>query len=299
MYITEDNALEREEIIEFEVETSYGKLHLYKRGTGKQKVVLLHGSGCDSAMLSWREVMNTFGKEYTIFAPDLLGYGKSEQAKKIVGEAFYPTHIASIKEMVDALKLEHFSLAGLSMGGAIAIGFALAYPEKVQVLLPVDSWGLTAKLPMHTLSYWLMQKTNITLNQYHWIAKNRWGAKWLVGYALMGNKHKITEAIVDEVWEACKRKEAGKSMQDYQRSSCSKQGAIPYYKKELVHLKMPVIFINGEKDQLVRAKQSEWAANQVPNGQFYCLKGCKHWSVKEEPAVFYKIVDEACNKLEE
>ncbi len=77
--------------------------------------------------------------DYTVYALDLLGDGKSDSCDNIAGERFYDIHTESLKELVDVLNLSHFGLAGLSMGGAIAIGFALRYPDYVEYLIPVSS----------------------------------------------------------------------------------------------------------------------------------------------------------------
>lgn len=79
-------------------------------------------------------------------------------------------------------------------------------------------------------------------------------------------------------------------MQDYQRSSFDKNGAIPFYKNELNKLEMPVIFINGECDNLVPIKHLDGIKEMLPNTKVYILKSCKHWSVKEKPDEFFNIV---------
>lgn len=282
---------------EFDIETSYGAIHVYRKGSGSKNLVLLHGSGCDNAMLSWFEVMQSFDDEYTIYAPDLLGYGKSDKPANLCGENFYNIHMQSLKQMVEQLGLKTFILAGLSMGGAIAIGYALNYPSQVEMLFPVDTWGIVPALPFHPFSYWYIHKTDFTISQYKWIAKNRWLAKWFIGYSLIGDKRKITDKIVDEVWTTCKNDNAGKSMQDYQRSSCDKHGAIPFYKNELGRLEMPVVFIHGECDNLVPPKHLNGIKEIVPDVKIYTLKNCKHWSVKEKPEEFFRIVQTNTSKL--
>ena len=275
---------------EFDVTTAYGKMHIYQKGTGKRKVVLLHGSGCDNAMLSWAEAVEQFGDEYTVYAPDLLGYGKSDKPDNMCGESFYPIHIRSVNQLMKSLGAEKFILCGLSMGGAIAIGYALQYPAQVELLVPVDAWGISPVLPFQRFSYWYIHKTNMTLSQYKWIAKSRLLAKWFIGYSLIGDKRKITDAMVDEVLRACKEDNAGKAMQDYQRSSCSRNGAIPYYKDELFRLTMPVLFVHGELDPLVPVSHLDGVKELLPHGDICILKGCKHWSVKERPEEFVRLI---------
>lgn len=70
---------------DLDLKTTCGNIHVYKQGNGEKKIILLHGSGCDSAMLSWREVMENFSDKFTVYAPDQLGYGKKRQARKYGG----------------------------------------------------------------------------------------------------------------------------------------------------------------------------------------------------------------------
>ncbi len=277
-------------VIEVSIPTEFGNIHVYRKGSGEKAVLLLHGSGSDSAMLSWREVMDSFDEDYSVYAPDLLGYGKSGSFEGIAGEHFYDIHIESVRQLVNALNIHHFIIAGLSMGGAVAIGYALKYPEDVRCLIPVSSWGLSAKMPMHRLSYLYINKTSLTLAQYRWVARSKLLAKWSIAYSLIGRRELITEALVNEVMASCMGGRAGKSMLDFQRSSATKSGAIPYYAERLKELQMPVIYIAGEKDKLVPKADLESAAQRTPNGSLVLLKGCKHWSVKEMPSAFYEQV---------
>ena len=114
----------------------------------------------------------------------------------------------------------------------------------------------------------------------------------MIGYSLIGDKAKITPELIDEVWEACKRQDAYKSIHDYQISSITKKECVPNYDNDWARLPMPVIFIQGENDPLVSAEDVRRAANAVKDGKYYELKGCKHWSVREQPEEFIRILEE-------
>ena len=271
------------------IETKYGNIAAYKKGTGHKTVLLLHGAGCDSAMLSWREVFNTFTDDFSVYAFDFLGYGYSDKAEDLKGDQFYDTHVACVKSVVEHYGLTDFVLAGLSMGGAVAIAFALRYPENIKALIPVDSWGLSERMPFHRFSYWYVNHTDLTLAQYRWCAKYRWMARWSISYALIGNKKMITDELVDEVMRSCTGDMAGMSMLNFQRSSADKCRSKPYYLEKLKSLKIPVIYIIGEKDPLVPLNDIYKAAKESPNSQVEVFKGCKHWSVKEQPQKFCEI----------
>ena len=276
---------------ELNINTSYGKIHIYRRGSGGKILFLLHGSVGDNAMLSWWGMMKNFTREYTVYAPDLLGYGKSDKPD-IQGEHFYEAHIEALNETVEQLDIRAFYLAGLSMGGAVSIGYALKYPEKVKALFPIDSWGVTQALPFHIFSYWLIQKTNFTLWQYKLLGKNKWLTQYMLQYSLIGSKRKITNKLVNEVQKVCQEENTGKAMQDFQRSSCDRKSAIPCYVQQLHKLKMPVIFIHGEKDPLVPVKDIFKVVNLCPKGQIHVLKGCKHWPVRERPEEISMVIQD-------
>ena len=42
------------------IKTPYGNIAAYKQVSGKKTILLLHGAGCDSTMLSWKEVFHAF-----------------------------------------------------------------------------------------------------------------------------------------------------------------------------------------------------------------------------------------------
>ena len=272
------------------IKTPYGTIAAYKKGAGTKTVLLLHGAGCDSTMLSWKEVFHTFTDDFSVYAFDFLGYGCSDKADNLVGDKFYKTHIACVKSVAEHYGLSDFALAGLSMGGAVAIGFALQYPEKIKALIPVDTWGVSEKMPFHYFSYWYVNHTNLTLTQYRWCAKYRWLARWSISYALIGDKKRITDSLIDEVMNSCVGDMAGKSMLNYQRSSADQYRSKPYYLDHLKKLKMPVIYIIGENDPLVPLNDIYKAAQENANSQVEVFKGCKHWSVKERPEKFCSII---------
>ena len=273
------------------LQTQYGNIAVYRKGAGQKKVLLLHGAGCDSTMLSWREVFSTFSDDFSVYAFDFLGYGDSDKGNDLTGDRFFETHIECLKSVVEHCGLFDFALAGLSMGGAAAIGYALRYPERIKALVPVDTWGISEKMPFHRFSYWYVKHTDLTLTQYRWCAKYKWLAKWSISYALIGNKKCISDSLVREVMESCSGDTAGKAMLSFQRSAADKHRSKPCYLRELKNLKIPIVYIIGEKDPLVPLSDVYNAAHENPNSRIEVFTGCKHWSVKEQPERFCRIVD--------
>lgn len=68
-------------------------------GGGDDAIVLLHGAGVDSAMLSWGEVIPLLSGRYRVIAPDLPGYGTSD---RIDGEYTLAFYTEAVKGVVEA-----------------------------------------------------------------------------------------------------------------------------------------------------------------------------------------------------
>ncbi len=95
-------------------------------------LVLIHGHGLDMRM--WDDQFAPFAEHYRLLRYDLRGFGKSAS----VGEIPY-THEADLAALLDHLGIARAAILGLSLGGRVAIDFALAYPAKTRALIAVDA----------------------------------------------------------------------------------------------------------------------------------------------------------------
>ncbi len=100
--------------------------------SGSRPLVLLHGfTGCSEV---WNDVMTALGDEYRCIAPDLPGHGA--QAHDLPADAYSFTGVcAMLIEKLDQAEFAEINLWGYSMGGRIALHFALAYPGRVHSLI--------------------------------------------------------------------------------------------------------------------------------------------------------------------
>lgn len=70
----------------------------YCAGNGNDTIVLLHGAGVDSAMLSWAEVIPLLSDQYQVIVPDLPGYGTSDRINGEYTLSFYTDIVKGIIE---------------------------------------------------------------------------------------------------------------------------------------------------------------------------------------------------------
>ena len=99
-----------------------------------QPIVLIHGGLLDSRM--WDGQFQKFSKSFRVIRYDIRGHGKSAQPK---GKY---SHVKDLESLFKFLNIENAHIIGLSLGGTIAIDFALEYPKKVSSLI------LTSSAPM-------------------------------------------------------------------------------------------------------------------------------------------------------
>lgn len=109
------------------------RLHYQQTGSGPH-VVLLHGGNLDLRM--WEDQVAFLAKSFTVTRYDIRPYGSSAFTEKGFSS------VDDLAALMDYLGVARASLVGLSLGGRIAIDFALTHPSRVDKLVLMGP-GLT------------------------------------------------------------------------------------------------------------------------------------------------------------
>ncbi|MFN8534541.1 MAG: alpha/beta fold hydrolase [Dehalococcoidia bacterium] len=97
-------------------------------------IVFIHGHGFESS--SWQPQLDYFGHSYRAIAYDVRGHGLTE----IANEGYRMEELAmDLAALVDLLEIERVVLCGLSMGGMIAMQFAVDFPSRVAGMVLADT----------------------------------------------------------------------------------------------------------------------------------------------------------------
>jgi 2-hydroxy-6-oxonona-2,4-dienedioate hydrolase len=105
-------------------------------------IVMIHAGVADSRQ--WDNEFTAFAERYQVIRYDMRGYGKSEP---VDGEF---SHLSDLVALLDAVEIHGpLVIMGCSMGGGLAMDFALAFPSRVQALIMVGSGpsGLELDVP--------------------------------------------------------------------------------------------------------------------------------------------------------
>src|SRR4029077_11877621 len=113
------------------------QIHYLVAGEGKP-IVLVHGLAGRAE--DWLSIVPELTRKgYKVFAPDLLGFGRSARPDVDYSIALQED---IVHEFLDSQKLQQPDVAGWSMGGWIVLKFAAENPGRVHRLVVMDSAGL-------------------------------------------------------------------------------------------------------------------------------------------------------------
>lgn len=266
----------------------------YCCGEGNPTIVLVHGAGADSAMLSWREVLPLLAQRgFRVIAPDLPGYGASARYD---GSHSLPFYSNFIRSFIKELQLENVVLGGLSLGGGITLKVALEETSLLSAIIPVDAWGLSNRLPWHRLTYWYVN-SSLNAKVFPWTARHRWMIRWSLENSLFGDKSKVTERLVDDVAVAMSAPDIGEPFRSFQLAEITPKGLVTSLFDYLDTIILPTLLVHGSDDGAVPLKDALAAQKKIPNSQLYIMEGCKHWPQKERPEDFTEAVDAFVRQL--
>ncbi len=229
------------------------KVHYYVVGPEDGKpLVMVHGLGGNAA--EWRNLMPflTYAG-YRVYAPDLVGYGKSEQPANFSYSVLDEANI--VVGFMDALDLKQVTLGGVSMGGWISQLIAAHHPERVQKLMLFDAVGLNITPDWDT--HLFTPQNPEQLDQLF--------------HLLVPNPPRAPEFIARDMVRISKRNEW--VIQRALDTMWTRQNATDAM---LPQLKMPVLLVWGDLDHIAPLAQGQTMHQLVPQSKLEVITGCGH-----------------------
>ena len=111
-----------------DTELNGARIHYEQEGEGLP-ILFLHAGVADSRM--WQPQIRAFANQFECIAPDMRGFGRST----LPAESWSP--VADLLGLIDHLHLKPVHVVGCSMGGAVAIDFAIEHGERISKLVLV------------------------------------------------------------------------------------------------------------------------------------------------------------------
>ncbi|MBL4951875.1 2-succinyl-6-hydroxy-2,4-cyclohexadiene-1-carboxylate synthase [Neobacillus sp. YIM B02564] len=225
-------------------------------------LVLLHGFTGDSS--TWTHFCEQLGKHSQLIIPDIIGHGKTDLPDD---SQRYSIEAAAqdLSLILDQLGIRQIDLLGYSMGGRLALTFAVLFPERVRkLILESSSPGLLSVEERK-------QRRDKDAVLAHFIIKK--GMEQFVDYweeiPLFASMKQLPQAARERV----RKQRLANSPKGLANSLLYMgTGSQPSWWERLETLKCEVLLITGEKDQkfcgiaekmITRLKKAIWVS--VPN----------------------------------
>jgi pimeloyl-ACP methyl ester carboxylesterase len=207
----------------------------------------------------WLPQMRDLRREYRVIALDLPGHGA------LAGAAFSLDAAARrLREVVDEQAGGRALVAGLSLGGYVAIEFARRWPERASGLVltgcSANPRGVLSVLPP-TLA--LFQRAV--------------GDRWLTFFNEINFRLRYGEAMAEQ------QIEAGFFFKGTQEALRQLRGKD--FRRALSAYPGPVLLLNGERDTLYRLAELGFLAS-TPDARLQLVRGAGHVANLEEPAAY-------------
>lgn len=233
-------------------------------------IVLLHGS--NDSLQTWDPWTEALKKKFRVVRLDFPGHGLTGANPK--GD--YSNH--AFGNIVDAvthkLGCDRFTLVGHSMGGGVAISYALAHPEKVSDLVLVDTAGgpeaPSAKLPIG----FRIAQTPVLSTLMNVITPRSFIEESV--RQSMENQKIITDQMIDRYWELLRfpgnREATGQRF---------RKRPVAFAAAELHQLTMPTLILWGQADKGDPIATGHWFEANIPHAKLIAYPGVGHLPMQE------------------
>ncbi|MFC4407766.1 alpha/beta fold hydrolase [Haloarchaeobius iranensis] len=253
-------------------------------------LLLLHGGIIDAGPVSWGDVIEPLSERFTVYAPDMLGYGDSD-----VPDVDYTIdrHVRTMAGFCDELGIESPSVCGLSLGGAVALGLALDTDVEVSHLVPTSCFGLGTELPRGTLSWALSRLPFLNRIAVALFRRSRGFTKASLA-GIVHDTDGLSADCVDAVWEYARKPNACVAFRNFRKHEMTRDGYVTNFAPRLGELDVPTLFVHGRHDEVVPVELAERAAPRAPTAELTVLERCAHWPPREQPDRMVELLTEFC-----
>ena len=231
-------------------------------GTDGEILMLLHG--LFGAMSNFDGIINHFAKKTNVVVP-ILPIMEMPLRKLSVGGL-----VKHVEEFVAFKGFEKVHALGNSLGGHVALLYALADPEKVRTITLTGSSGLFESA---------MGSSFPKRGDYKYI-QDKTGSVFF-------DKSFASKELVDEVYDAVN--DRGKAIR---LVVTAKSAVRQNLADKLGDIKAPGLLVWGKNDEITPPFVAEKFHELLPNSRLIFIDKCGHAPMMEHPAEFNKILED-------
>ena len=264
------------------IKVSNAETRYWALGDGKEPLVLIHGLGASAEI--WMHNIGAFSESYRVIVPDLPGFGRTG----ILGEPFAPfDYLSFLDGFLRELKIERAVLCGQSLGGGIALLYAIRFPEKVEKLVLVDCAGLGEEV------IWTLRWMTLPLIGELSSVPTR-SAVALFFKLAVKNPAVVTDELIDLYHGYFNRPgrpafllRLVRSLVDFRRV---KRDVVSPVLENLHRVACPTLIVWGERDRVFPLSHGRRGVERIKGADMRVMRDCGHIPFFERPGEFNELV---------
>jgi 2-hydroxy-6-oxonona-2,4-dienedioate hydrolase len=243
----------------------------------KPVLVMLHGTGGHAEAYSRN--LGAHSSQFHVYSIDMLGHGFTDKPDRDTYEiADYVEHL---KDFLDAVGAQRALISGESLGGWVAIAFALKYPERVERLVLNTAGGYTADPAVMARIKSVSQAAVRTAS---------WNTVKSRLEFLMADPASVTPDLIATRLAIYRQPGFVEAMD---RILCLQEVEIRRRNMvsaaDLSRIQAPTLVIWTTHDPTAPASVGEEIASHIPGAQFVCMENCGHWPQFEDAETFNRL----------
>ena len=241
----------------------------YQRFGEGAPLVLLHAFPLNQSM--WQPQIAVLGHQYTVIAIDYAGFGRSTWEPQVTPGPHDIDDVArSIVDVLDELDIERAAVAGLSMGGYVALAMWRIAAERIERLAICNS---RAGADDDTTKQARSRNAAMVLEQGAEALADAMLPRLLSAHAGPGMRRHV-HALASS---AQPRVSANALLMMRERPDATAL---------LPHITVPTLVIGASDDPIIPAHESQQLASALPNSNAVIITESGHLSNLERPDVF-------------
>ncbi|MFP5220169.1 MAG: alpha/beta fold hydrolase [Actinomycetes bacterium] len=243
-------------------------------------VVLLHGSG--PGVTGWANFganLPVLSQRLRCIVVDQPGFGASGRPERYERN-YLRISADAVGGLLDALGLEQVALIGNSMGGDVAVRYALDNPKRVSRLLLNGPGGTGATILGPSPSEGIAR-----LMEFNADPTRERMAAWV--RTMVFDTRLATDELIDARFAAAQEPGAVKNLQDVYTTFYDPSMAepVPLW-AEVQRLRQPVLMAWGRDDRVAPVEQALFPARRMSRCDLRIYSRCGHWVQVERKADF-------------
>lgn len=246
------------------------RMHYHDIGSGVP-VLFLQGSGSGaSGWSNFQYNVPAFVEAgYRALVIDLPGYGYTSKPTDAIYTLDY--FVEYVNEFLEKVGVTKIVPLGNSLGGAIALGFTLKYPQKVSQLILMSPGGIE-----DTPEYFKMPGMAIMKEVFLSAEKTRDTLANFIQKALVHDPASASDELIDQRWEIFQ----------LQNDQVIKTMQVPNMTERLGEIKAPTLVLWGINDKLMPDTGVMTLARGLKDFEMSVISNCGHWYMIEHPELF-------------